>query len=304
MVEHKNRGFPFFKTLKIILLLLLLGSGLTYCTVENGFVLPPAQKGSVFIHPGPYQGVGAYIINLDRSPERYAYVSPQVDKLGVPVQRIPAVEGKSLPQNYIDKHVDLRAFQRFYEIPTPGAIGCALSHIKTWQSFLASNFQYALVFEDDVSFDPVSLRSVVRQLEACPLYWDITTFEIDHGGTPLPIKPLPDSRKLVVYLTKISKTGAYILNRKAATRLLEKALPLQMPIDLYFNRGWEFDLIFAGIKPHLVQQTYGDSMIGQRLHRDSGIKRALIRCRHTQAENVMRFLYNLKCYLMSWFKND
>ena len=78
--------------------------------------------------------------------------------------------------------------------------------------FLESPFEYAVIFEDDVSFDPTKLRLVIEELIQNNKYWDITSFEISHRGAPLTIKSFPDNQKLVVYLTEISHTGAYILN--------------------------------------------------------------------------------------------
>jgi GR25 family glycosyltransferase involved in LPS biosynthesis len=37
-------------------------------------------------------------------------------------------------------------------IPT-GVLGCALAHLKTWKTFLSTNEQYCVIFEDDVVFE-------------------------------------------------------------------------------------------------------------------------------------------------------
>jgi len=121
-----------FKPTLLLLILILLG--VSYCTVKNGYVLEDSYPPDpIEENPGPYQGVGAYIINLDRSKERYAYVKPYVDGLHLPTERISAIDGREMSDAYMNHHANLAFFREFYHNPTKGAIGCYLSHVKTWQ---------------------------------------------------------------------------------------------------------------------------------------------------------------------------
>ena len=286
----------------IILVFLALVYPVGYFVLDTD----PAVKGkdlssSINRHQG---GAIAYIINLDRSKERYAYVKPNVDLLGIPVERISAVEGKALSDAEINVAVDMQTYREFLShFPKKGTIGCSLSHIKAWKAFLESPFEYAVVFEDDVNFDPPKLRTVINDLTKNGKEWDISSFEISHSGTPLTIKTFQDGQKLVVYLTEISHTGAYILNRDAAVKLLEKALPIKMPIDHYMTRGWEFGLKFTGIEnPRLVHQQYGTSEINQTNHllgSDDNVFSVVKKCLYKLQSYIIRFFYNLKCYVES-----
>lgn len=265
----------------------------------------PKMKGEDLSHPlSPPQGVGAYIINLDRSQDRYAYVKPNVDQLGIPVERISAVEGKALSDAEINEAVDVQTFREFLShFPKKGTIGCSLSHIKAWKAFLDSPFEYAVIFEDDVNFEPAKLKITMNDLTQNGKHWDVVSFEISHKGTPLTIKSFPNGQNLVVYLTEISHTGAYMLNREAAIKLLEKALPIKMPIDHYITRGWEFGLKFTGIEnPRLVHQRYGTSEINQTNHllgTDTNVFSVVKKCVYKLQSYTIRFFYNLKCYMES-----
>jgi len=265
----------------------------------------PKMKGEDLSHVlPPYQGVVSYIINLDRSQDRYAYVKPNVDQLGIPVERISAVEGKALSDAEINEVVDVQTFKEFLShFPKKGTIGCSLSHIKAWKAFLESPFEYAVIFEDDVNFDPAKLKTMINDLTQSAKEWDVVSFEISHRGTPLTIKSFPNGQKLVVYLTEISHTGAYMLNRAAAIKLLDKALPIKMPIDHYITRGWEFGLKFTGIEnPRLVYQRYGTSEINRTNHflgTDTNLFSAVKKCVYKLQSYTIRFLYNLKCYMES-----
>ena len=290
----------FSHSVRIFFYLICLALGVAYCTVQNGYLLNDSYGVPVTPATGPYKGVGAYIITLDRSKERWAYVKPSVDKLGFPVERISAVDGKALAEDYVQTNTDQIFYSTFDHVPTRGTIGCSLSHIKTWKAFLESIFEYALIFEDDVSFDPKALRGAIEQLVNAPEYWDVNTFSKWGTGTPLAIKSLQNNQKLCVYFTKVLSAAAYLLNRKAACQLLEKALPLKMQVDFYFTRGWELDLKFTGIEnPLLVHQTYGDSDIGDRIDYRN-FSQGIMHFVYRRSTETMKFLYSLKCYVESY----
>ncbi len=245
--------------------------------------------------------IGSYIINLDRSRERYDYVKPKITKLGYDVQRVEAVDGSKLLQSEIDQKLDMNSYLNYLNhSPNNGTIGCSLSHIKTWNNFLQSNYEFALIFEDDVDFDPAKLRIIVDGLIENKKYWDIVILEVYHGGAPITIKDLKNQQNLVLYLLPVTHTGAYLINRNAARRLLEKAIPIKMPIDHYYTRTWEFGLKFTGVEnPRLVSQAYGDSEINSSkvlLDPKIGFKNVVHKCIYLLQSEIMRLIYNLKIY--------
>ena len=89
---------------------------------------------------------------------------------------------------------------------------------------MLSESEYAVVFEDDVEFDPSKLNIVIEKLMKNSDIWDIVSFELVHRGTPLVIKELKHRQNLAVYLTEVSHVGAYIINREAAKELLKKVI--------------------------------------------------------------------------------
>lgn len=292
----------------IILLAILLLYPTGYFVLDNHEVIHYEASSK------DLSGIGAYVINLDRSKERYEYVKHNINGLGIPVERISGIDGKTLSQEEINTKVDFHKYQQFLgHLPKLGMIGCTLSHIKAWQTFLESDFEYAIIFEDDISFEPIKVRAVIDRLIEQHKYWDMSNLEISHKGTPLTIKVLSDNQKLVVYLTEVTHAGAYIINKKAATKLLEKALPIKLPIDHYFTRSWEFGLKFTGVEPRLVYQTFGDSDLNatkrltvtessdkQKVENDPMQLTALIHRGAFKLQSyVIRFLYNLKCYFES-----
>lgn len=275
------------------------------------FVLNENESAKIDIkepNPDMIKGLGVYLINLDRSQDRLEYVRDNILKLGFGLNRISAVDGRLLSKEEINNVIDIEKYKRAIGYtPKVGMIGCNLSHIKTWTTFLNSNFEFALILEDDVSFDSKRMKNTINNIITNPKLWDIATFDIGRSGIPLTIKEFNDNQRIVVYLGEVLKTGAYLVNRAAARALLSKAYPLRMPIDLYFTRSWEFDLKFVGVEnPRLVNQTFGYSET-QNSEQHSDEKLTLTeqfkrRIMLIQSETI-RFLYNLKIWIMNFVQN-
>ena len=239
----------------------------------------------------PTSGIQAYLINLDRSKKRLAYVRPKIKALGYPFERIRAIDGQSLSTQFIQKHTDNFArthWNLFSYEPNQafflrrGDMGCALSHIKAWKRFLKSNAQYALIFEDDATFNSNTLHSVLEQLKGHATEWDIVSFDAQTLSAfypawartllkPLPLFELKPPYRVVVYLKQIVLSSAYLINRQAAQNLIQLALPLKQSLDHFFTRSWELHTRFVGIEPRLVHQNT-HRFISERQHINSTIR--------------------------------
>ena len=97
----------------------------------------------------------AFLINLDRHPERLAVAQTRLSQMGVEAVRMPAVDGSTLSpaarRAAVSRFHALLARGRLY---TPGQIGCTLSHHAVYRRMIAENIPTALVFEDDVLLSP------------------------------------------------------------------------------------------------------------------------------------------------------
>jgi glycosyl transferase family 25 len=295
--------------MKKLLFIWLAFITILFITYDGFFVFRNNEQDIKQPHNITYKATTAYVINLDRSKGRLNAVLPLVEALGLPFYRISGVDGSSLTDKEIETQVDLKAYKDYLgHYPKKGMIGCTLSHYKAWKIFLESENEFGVFFEDDVSFDPALLREVIDSLENNKYLWDLTSFEISHRGAPLTLKQLslPHTNKnLSIYLTEVTHAGAYILNRKAALALLRKSLPIKMPIDHFFTRPWEFDIIMAGIEPRIVFQTFGDSDIRKTTTVDTNkqelsdvdLAQLMHKATYKLKSYIIRFLYTIKIYI-------
>ena len=286
----------FLRLLAFLCLLFFLLS----CLFDGAFVLNDIDIGTG-VHESPYKrgSVGAYLINLERAKDRLEYVLPMVSAVHKDVHIISAIDGNMLTKNYIDLLTDYESYRAFLKKkPENGTIGCYLSHVKLWETFLQSGYEYALVFEDDISFDPKSLKKAITHLLHKSTLWDICSFEIHHRGGPMILSNLDTGLSLVNYKYRITHTGAYLMNRHAAKQLLLHKYPIKMPVDHFFTRTWELGIKFTGIEPRLVKQSFGDSYITNEIKtKDSSVMSTLSSLTYEAKSGLMRILDALKIYL-------
>ena len=78
-----------------------------------------------------------YVINLDRSKDRWARINDHLTGYGLLAQRICALDAKALPFEVIQKHYNSEINRTDYFIGLkPAEIGCFLSHLKALKVFL------------------------------------------------------------------------------------------------------------------------------------------------------------------------
>ena len=192
-----------------------------------------------------------WVINLDRAPERLARIASQMERLGLPFTRLPAVDARALSHEQRGA-LDEAAYRRKHGMtPVLGELGCYLSHVRAMELFLASEAEFALVLEDDVLLHD-SLLAVLRGLMQQPLRWDVAKLSAVHSGTPMPYAEVAPGHQLAVMLSRCTGSSAYLMNRSAAQSYLRQPgglLPMRLPYDHVFDQGWRFGLKFRLVTP-------------------------------------------------------
>ncbi|PUE55509.1 glycosyltransferase family 25 protein [Limnohabitans parvus] len=192
-----------------------------------------------------------YVINLDRSKDRLDAITHQLDGLGLPFMRIPAVDGKQASPEQkacIDEHT----YQRKHGKPSlPGELGCYLSHVKAIQTFLYSDAPFALILEDDAIFGE-GFVDAVHELMRHPQKWDMVKLSGVHSGTPVSVFNLNAKYGLAVMFSKCTCSSAYLINRTAALAYSEKLLPMTLPYDHEFDLGWKYQIKVMAVSPFPV----------------------------------------------------
>lgn len=104
-----------------------------------------------------------YLINLEKNPERLAFVRGQLARLGLAFERFPAVYGKTLTKAERRAGFSaVRAFIASKKRMSDAEVGVAMSHVGCYRRLLAAGEPMALVLEDDVVFGAGFVETLAR----------------------------------------------------------------------------------------------------------------------------------------------
>ncbi|WP_157760439.1 glycosyltransferase family 25 protein [Thiomicrorhabdus arctica] len=169
------------------------------------------------------------MINLERNPERLAFISHRLQSLGIDFERINAVDGYSFSEEYLDE------FRQNSLRPTgwiEGQIGCFLSHRKAWQQIMDGDEEYGVIFEDDLHIAD-SLGKVISDMTWIPAEADVVRLENTTNWVKLKKVGEVDQRDVCVVENDSWCAGAYILSKKTAAFLVNQEPKLWLPADTY-----------------------------------------------------------------------
>lgn len=116
--------------------------------------------------------IPVYIINLKHQPSRWNNTITECKKHGISnlsIHRIDGVYGKKLTPIEIQESTSWLCGKTC----TTSSIGCAMSHIKAWKQFLASNHNMVLIFEDDVNIKDNFQCQLKKKMDSLPKDFDI-----------------------------------------------------------------------------------------------------------------------------------
>ncbi|HET8693533.1 MAG TPA: glycosyltransferase family 25 protein [Aquabacterium sp.] len=207
------------------------------------------------------------LINLDRSRDRLERCGALLDKLGLPWERVPAVEGAKLdPATLKQLNPQPAPHGEWFRGLTPGEIGCFLSHLKCWELIAQRQLACALILEDDFDLEAVCTRDTLQKLADSSSKWDVlkltrlrrqSSLAHDLGGG--------------IELRRGGKgpedACAYMVSHQGATKLIQQRQTLLRPVDFDFKFYWERDLTVLSGSPNFFRQVSHEeaaSVIGDR----------------------------------------
>lgn len=176
--------------------------------------------------------IKSYLINLDKDTERLVFMMNNFDRLGIPVERFPAVDGRVFPAEQFEHFVAERP-RNGTKTWMRGQMGCFLSHYGVWQKIAASNARFAAVFEDDVYLSPV-LSQLLANDEWLPDDVDLVRLDTSTNRLLLGKTAAINAGARNFYRVQSTSwcTGGYLINRRTAQQLLALAPSEHHPSDV------------------------------------------------------------------------
>lgn len=179
-----------------------------------------------------------YVINLDRRPDRRAFMEEQLAAMGLACERIAARDAGATPDAEIAREVALSG----HLIRMGRGSQCnALNHFEIMRRLAAGTAPAAVVLEDDVELSP-DLAGFARHGAWLPAGVGIVRLEkwsrrVTKKLLGPELGPSPVAGRQIRRLySRVGGSGAYVIARGAAARILAGKGILRHPIDhLLFN---------------------------------------------------------------------
>lgn len=217
--------------------------------------------------------IKSYVINLDRNPERMAFIGDRLKSLDIDFERFPAINGKEITDQDFKEFADSRPRVSSVGKWTKGKMGCHSSHRKLWKIAAESPAPYTAIFEDDVVISDF-LPFLLKNHDWIPEDSDIVRLESTAfmGGllSKGDIKEI-FGRKLQKLLPNKYKnffpigTGAYIISKKGAKKIMDAPLH-----DFLYTDRSLFDHTTSGLAPKLtVYQVTPACCVQDKFYHDS-----------------------------------
>ncbi len=171
-----------------------------------------------------------YVINLDRRPDRLRTVTRDFARLGLEVERVPAVDAATVTDGQLRERVNLD-FQTGKM--GRGSEANVLSHCRALETFLCTSHPAALILEDDAE-PAADMPHFLGSLDWWPEPFGLVKFEA-FGRRELffdrECAPRYLGRQLRPIALWTAGSAAYMANRQAAGDILDLCRNVTMPID-------------------------------------------------------------------------
>ena len=189
------------------------------------------------------QIIPAYVINLDRRPDRWETISANLDRIGVKAERIPAVDARTLEQQ--------EEWERETNHNKPlyganlGSVANMLSQSKAMDRFLQTTAPACLILEDDAELAD-DTAGLLLEIDWWPAGSEIVRLEQAEpvgrkwGQSPplwsRPCGRTPNGRAIHRIERGYGGSTAYIVNRAGAARAIRVfAKPRDNTDQILFN---------------------------------------------------------------------
>lgn len=213
--------------------------------------------------------IPVYILNLDRSKERYERVARSADEAGLHYLRISAVDGQQIDILHTPEIDEKRFRRRHGKNILNGEAGCYLSHLRALSIIAESDAAYAVIVEDDVGFgkDFLPVINKLTQIEG----WDMIKFSNHRHRLFHRYIDITDKVSIGRFLHgPLGSSAAYMVTREGARKLLDKFTPMSLPYDVALERGWTGFEAFSTDRNIIHFLATGGSTIvkGRKTYRD------------------------------------
>ena len=222
------------------------------------------------------------IISLEDSVKRRAEFARQASDHDIQWSFFDGYRQIASPLHYEEK----AAKRRFGRGLSPSEIGCYTSHYKCWEWLAHSEYDQAIIFEDDVLVDWMAIKELtkynfadynihfLRLFATHPFNWNIIKFRF-----------LSPHYHLIRTKGICFGLQGYVLTKQAAKQLIAEYIKMTLPVDWVPTLYWEHKLANYSLFPFPVIEKHVPSTIGDHRHQVTTM---------TLPDRAIRFSWRIK----------
>tara|TARA_B100002051_G_scaffold203954_1_gene194212 strand:+ start:41 stop:928 length:888 start_codon:yes stop_codon:yes gene_type:complete len=202
-----------------------------------------------------------FVINMKKDINRMVKLKKDAKKADLNIKRYDAVNGRKLSLEDLKKNkiVKIEKYS-FYNHNKDGrdslmgSIGCALSHQNIWKKLINSKNNTYMILEDDVIIPEnfwLLFDNATSQIKG---NWDI----IFCGGSRIMGKKVGKNLIKAVFngnLWKNCGLFGYVINKKAAKKMVKLTTPIDNYIDIQLNQNYNKLKVFY-LDPQVIKHNY------------------------------------------------
>lgn len=206
----------------------------------------------------PIRIADVYVINMDKSQDRWEELRIQAKSADMTIHRWRAVDGTQITEETVRQHHVSKLITRHTtEKKQPGVVGCFLSHkmllrhLEATDATDAGSLEGHLILEDDAAI-PADFWDQWNALAAeLPHDWDIVQIGVTYPN----LKRVPGCERVHSHSSAKGNVGAfaYVVRHGALPKINEHLSYMYDPIDVMIrNKQNEWRIYFAWpqICPH------------------------------------------------------
>lgn len=182
---------------------------------------------------------------------------------------------------------------------TAGELGCALSHLRCYETFLASDAGWALILEDDAEL-PDDLVALLDELTGQANHLELDAFNLGPVRKFVFGRSRPVLGYHIVDPVRILNTHAYLINRSAAKAMLMHNTPVRFMADDWATYRQLSGLRLAALDPFPCAQATEFVMTGIEQERQFARKTRLPWGRQRIVYLILRFRRRLAEFRLSF----
>lgn len=207
--------------------------------------------------------LGVYLINLDSSTHRLAQASAELKKHNIEFERISAFDGRKLDVQTYESYNSQQANVLMGRDLLGAEIGCYLSHKRCVTEFLASNYDYIIVVEDDlevISDLVTTVQKTVQWLEQNQKGWYLINIGSTKRKLSKKLHQIGSHHLLKAYYFPVLTLGL-VWSREGAQAFQNDLTQIDAPIDVVLQSWLTHSSRGFSIYPPLVQPNGSESDI-------------------------------------------